>query len=137
VSALRSLPARPLVASADEDLLDELLRLLAAAGAEAEVATGGPALRRAHREAPLVLLGADVLASAPVRALPRRPGVVVVAPGEPPAPVWAAAVEQGAERVAVLPRTRAGWCPGWPRRCAAPSTVAASSSSAGAAGAPG
>src|SRR3712207_7772030 len=52
------------------------------------------------REAPLVLLGADVLTSAPVRGLPRRAGVVVVAPGEPPAPVWAAAVEQGAERVA-------------------------------------
>ena len=108
MSALRSLPARPLVASADEDLLDDLLRLLATAGAEAEVATGGPALRRAHREAPLVLLGADVLASAPVRGLPRRPGVVVVTPGEPPAPVWAAAVEQGAERVAVLPADE-GW----------------------------
>ncbi|WNV76213.1 septum site-determining protein Ssd [Geodermatophilus sp. DSM 44513] len=100
--------ARPLVASADEDLLDDLLRLLAAAGAEPEVATGGPALRRAHREAPLVLLGADLLATAAVQALPRRPGVVVVAPGEPPAPVWAAAVERGAERVAVLPADE-GW----------------------------
>jgi secretion/DNA translocation related CpaE-like protein len=108
VSAFRSPPPRPLVASADEDLLDDLLRLLAAAGAEPEVATGGPALRRAHREAPLVLLGADVLASAPVRGLPRRPGVVVVAAQEPPAPVWAAAVEQGAERVAVLPADE-GW----------------------------
>nr|MDP9462036.1 hypothetical protein [Actinomycetota bacterium] len=54
-------PARPLVVSADEPLLDELLRLLAAAGAEPELATGGPALRRAHRDAPLVLLGADAL----------------------------------------------------------------------------
>lgn len=108
MSAFRPPPPRPLVASADEDLLDDLLRLLAAAGAEPEVATGGPALRRAHREAPLVLLGADVLASAPVRGLPRRPGVVVVAVGEPPAPVWAAAVEQGAERVAVLPADE-GW----------------------------
>ncbi|MDP9429774.1 MAG: septum formation initiator, partial [Actinomycetota bacterium] len=108
MSVLRSLPARPLVASADEDLLDDLLRLLAAAGAEAEVATGGPALRRAHREAPLVLLGADVLASAPVRGLPRRPGVVVVAAEEPPALVWAAAVEHGVERVVVLPADE-GW----------------------------
>jgi secretion/DNA translocation related CpaE-like protein len=108
VPAFRSLPARPLVASADEDLLDDLLRLLAAAGAEPEVATGGPALRRAHREAPLVLLGADVLASPAAQDLPRRPGVVVVAPEEPPAPVWAAAVERGAERVAVLPADE-GW----------------------------
>ncbi|MFW3170157.1 septum site-determining protein Ssd [Geodermatophilus sp. CPCC 206100] len=99
----RSLPPRPLVVAADEELLDDLLRLLAAAGAEPVVASGGSGLRRAHREAPLVLLGADVLTTAPVRGLPRRPGVVVIAPGEPPAGAWAAAVELGAERVAVLP----------------------------------
>jgi secretion/DNA translocation related CpaE-like protein len=103
VPALRTPPARPLLVSGDEELLDDLLRVLAAAGAEPEVATGGPALRRAHREAPLVLLGADALATGPVRGLPRRPGVVVVAPAELPAPAWAAAVELGAERVAVLP----------------------------------
>lgn len=96
-------PARPLVVSADEDLLDDLLRLLATAGTEPELATGGPALRRAHRDAPLVLLGADALTSGAVRALPRRPGVVVVS-GQPLPPAgWAAAVEVGAERVAVLP----------------------------------
>ncbi|MGY1744170.1 septum site-determining protein Ssd [Blastococcus sp. SYSU D00695] len=100
-------PARPLLVSGDDDLLDEALRLLAAAGAEPEVATTGPALRRAHREAPLVLLGADVLASGPVRVLPRRPGVVVLARGELPAAGWAAAVELGAERVAVLPTDEA------------------------------
>src|SRR3978361_1909519 len=44
---------RPLVASSDEQLLDDLRRVLAAAGAEPELATGGPALRRAHRDAPL------------------------------------------------------------------------------------
>ncbi|SEP27872.1 septum site-determining protein Ssd [Trujillonella endophytica] len=93
--------------SADEELLDEALRLLAAAGAEPEVATAGPALRRAHREAPLVLLGADALASGPVRALPRRPGVVVLARGELPPLGWAAAVELGVERVAVLPADEA------------------------------
>jgi secretion/DNA translocation related CpaE-like protein len=96
-------PPRPLVVSTDEELLDELLRLLAAAGAEAELATGGPALRRAHREAPLVLLGVDALTGSALRALPRRPGVVVVATGELPPAEWAAAVEVGAERVAVLP----------------------------------
>jgi secretion/DNA translocation related CpaE-like protein len=89
--------------STDEELLDDLLRLLAAAGTEPEVATGGPALRRAHRDAPLVLVGADALATGVVRALPRRPGVVVVATGELPATAWAGAVELGAERVAVLP----------------------------------
>jgi secretion/DNA translocation related CpaE-like protein len=93
--------------SADDELLDETLRLLAAAGAEPEVATGGPALRRAHRQAPLVLLGADALDFREVRALPRRPGVVVVARAELPPAGWAAAVELGAERVAVLPADEA------------------------------
>jgi secretion/DNA translocation related CpaE-like protein len=103
-----ALPARPLVVSADERLLDDLLRVLAAAGAEPELATGGSALRRAHREAPLVLLGADVFDTPVVRALPRRPGVVVVATRELSPAEWAAAVELGAERVALLPADE-GW----------------------------
>src|SRR3954452_14683569 len=98
---------RPLVVSSDEQLVDDLLRLLAAAGAEAELATGGPALRRAHRSAPLVLVGADVLPTPAVRALPRRPGVVVVSAAELPAADWATAVELGAERVARLPADEA------------------------------
>ena len=88
----------------DAGLLDDLLRLLAAAGTTGELTAGGGALRRAHRDAPLVLIGAEVLGSAPVRALPRRPGVLVVARGEPDPEVWPAAVEVGAERVVALPR---------------------------------
>jgi secretion/DNA translocation related CpaE-like protein len=95
--------ARPLVVTADGALLDDLLRLVATAGAEAEVATGGPALRRAAREAPLVLLDAEALTVPAVRALPRRPGVVVVSAAAMAPERWAAAVEVGAERVAVLP----------------------------------
>jgi secretion/DNA translocation related CpaE-like protein len=102
VIATRS-ASRPLVVATDEALLDDCLRVLAAAGAEPDVATGGPALRRAHREAPLVLVGAEVLSAPPVLALPRRPGVVVVARAALPADGWAAAVEVGAERVVVLP----------------------------------
>jgi secretion/DNA translocation related CpaE-like protein len=105
VSASHPAP-NPLVVTLQDRLLDDLLRLLATAGAEAQLATGGPALRRAYREAPLVLLGADVLTSPAVRGLPRRPGVVVVAEALPPEG-WAAAVELGAERVAVLPADEA------------------------------
>jgi secretion/DNA translocation related CpaE-like protein len=101
--AARPSAARPLVVSTDEELLDDLLRLLAAAGAEPELATGGPALRRAHREAPLVLVGADALGTGAVRLLPRRPGLVVVADAELRPGDWARAVELGAERVALLP----------------------------------
>jgi secretion/DNA translocation related CpaE-like protein len=96
------------VVSADEHLLDDMLRVLAAAGTEPEVATGGSALRRAHREAALVLVGADVLEAAVVRALPRRPGVVVVATAELSPAEWATAVELGAERVALVPDDE-GW----------------------------
>ena len=99
----RGAPVRPLVVSDDAHLLDGLLALLAAAGTEAERVTGGPGLRRAHRDAPLVLVGADVLPAPAVRALPRRPGVVVVSGRELPAGDWATAVELGAERVAILP----------------------------------
>jgi glutamate-ammonia-ligase adenylyltransferase len=102
---------RPLVVSSDERLVDDLLRLLAAAGAEAELATGGPALRRAHRSAPLVLVGADALPTGAVRALPRRAGVVVVGRAELPAAEWATAVELGAERVARLPADEARLTP--------------------------
>ena len=97
-------PVHPLVVSDDPGLLDDLLRLLAAAGTTGELTAGGSALRRAHRDAPLVLLGAEVLGAAPVRALPRRPGVLVVVRGEPDPDVWPAAVEIGAERVVALPR---------------------------------
>lgn len=100
-------PAHPLVVSSDDGLLDDLLRLLAAAGAEPEVATDGPALRRAHRAAPLVLLGSDRLVSPAVRSLPRRQGVVVVAAAPLTPEGWAAAVAVGAERVAVLPEDEA------------------------------
>jgi secretion/DNA translocation related CpaE-like protein len=48
-------------------------------------------------------VGADALTVGAVRALPRRPGVVVVASGQLPAADWAGAVEIGAERVVVLP----------------------------------
>ncbi len=89
---------------ADDDLLDDVLRLLATAGCTPEVAQGGAPLRRAHRTASLVVLCADALASAAVRGLPRRPGVLVVADRDLPADDWAAAVEAGAERVLALPR---------------------------------
>jgi secretion/DNA translocation related CpaE-like protein len=51
-----------------------------------------------------VLVGGDVLGSAAVRGLPRRPGLLVVLTEDPGPEVWAAAVDRGAERVVVLPR---------------------------------
>lgn len=99
---------RPLVVSSDDLLVDDLLRLLAAAGTTPELTHGSTAMRRAHRAAPLVVLGRDVLGAAGVRALPRRAGVVVATREEPAAEDFEAAFAVGAERLVVLPRDE-GW----------------------------
>jgi hypothetical protein len=62
--------ARPLVITADAELLDEVLRLAAKAGAELEVAPDVGAARSRYRAAPLILLGGDAVARACGRGCP-------------------------------------------------------------------
>ncbi|MFI8963531.1 septum site-determining protein Ssd [Streptomyces sp. NPDC053493] len=94
-------PARPLIVTEDLVLLDDLLRLCAAAGAEPEVHHTVPERRAAWSDPPLVLVGDD--AAARCRVAVRRPGVLLVG-REPDDPgVWRRAVETGAEEVLVLP----------------------------------
>jgi secretion/DNA translocation related CpaE-like protein len=50
---------RPLICTQDDRLLDELLRLTAAAGVEADVAVDPAAARRGWSRAPLVIVGPD------------------------------------------------------------------------------
>jgi secretion/DNA translocation related CpaE-like protein len=96
-------PSRPLLATGRPELLDDLLRLAAAAGVEAEVATDPIAARASWARAPLVLVGDDVAALAG-DALPRRSGgVVLVGVDLDDAGVWEHAVAVGAERVVFLP----------------------------------
>src|SRR3954449_354862 len=98
----------PLLVTADETLLDELLRLSAAAGTTPDVAHDVPAALRAWAKAPLVLVGADV-APALARASPsRREGVFVVLLAPTPDAVFRSALAVGAESVAELPRSE-GW----------------------------
>ena len=95
-------PARVLVATTSEDVLDELLRLVAAARAEPLVAHDRGAARRWWPDADLVLVAADMveaLGSAPTR----RDGVVLVGQGRPDAGLYESALRLGAEHVAVLP----------------------------------
>lgn len=95
---------RPLVVTADEALLDELLRLAAAADVEVDVATDPPAARGRYTTASLVVIGADQAQPCRRARLPGRPDVVLVTAGgdDEPEP-WAHAEALGAGHVAVLP----------------------------------
>ncbi len=95
-------PARPLLVTADVDLLDELLRLVATAGVEADVAVDAAAARDRWGRAGCVVVGADAAAACLRSRLPRRPGVVLLAHGDDPE-VWQRAVGLGAEQVLLLP----------------------------------
>lgn len=91
----------PLIVTEDVDLLDDLLRLCAAAGAEPEVHHTLPDHREGWEQAPLVLVGDD--AAARCHGAARRRGVMVVGRGRDVPDVWRRAVEIGAECVIRLP----------------------------------
>ena len=97
----------PLIVTSDETLLDELLRLSAAAGVVPEVAADGPSALRAWAAAPAVLVGADLADECARTRPPRRAGVHVVAWGAVADGVFRSAVAVGAEDVAELPRSAA------------------------------
>nr|WP_242440998.1 septum site-determining protein Ssd [Streptomyces sp. CB02923] len=92
----------PLIVTEDEDLLDDLLRLCAAAGATPEVAPGAARGRSpGWASAPLVIVGDDCAPR--LCGAGRRDGVVLVARGADDRQLWRLAVAVGAERVLVLP----------------------------------
>ncbi|MCX4963803.1 CpaE-like family protein [Streptomyces sp. NBC_00654] len=91
----------PLIVTEDVELLDDLLRLCAAAGAEPEVHHGPPERRGGWDRAPMVLVGDD--AAARCRGAARRRGVLLVGRDQDDPDVWRKAVEIGAEYVLRLP----------------------------------
>ncbi|HEY0487077.1 MAG TPA: septum site-determining protein Ssd [Mycobacteriales bacterium] len=97
---------RPLVVADDPGLVDDLLRLAAAASVEVEVAHDPVAARTSWNSAPMVLVGGALGAACARARMPRRPRVVLVgdkdATPETEA-VWAVATELGAEHVVFLP----------------------------------
>jgi secretion/DNA translocation related CpaE-like protein len=93
----------PLLITADEILLDELVRLCAAAGTTAEVASDVAAALPGWSTASLVLLGADLASDVARAGPPRRDGVHVVAWGDAPDELFRTALAVGAEGVAPLP----------------------------------
>ncbi|MEU3982497.1 septum site-determining protein Ssd [Streptomyces sp. NPDC026672] len=94
-------PGRPLIVTEDPRLLDDLLRLCAAAGATPEVHHGLPERGGGWEAAPLVLVGDD--AARRVRAAARRRGVVLVGRDQDDPDVWKRAVQIGADHVLMLP----------------------------------
>lgn len=89
----------PLIVTRDEPLLDELLRLAAAAGVVPEVVPDVSAALRAWVGAPLVFVGVDVAERLSLAAPARRTGVHVVGLGAVPDEAFPAAVRLGAEDV--------------------------------------
>ncbi|MBM7783441.1 septum site-determining protein Ssd [Tenggerimyces flavus] len=99
-------PDRPLALTTDEELLDDLVRLAAAAGVVLDVVTEPAGVRRTWSTAPLVLVGADASAALARAAPMHRPGVVVVG-RSPQISHWRNAVELGADLVVSLPEQEA------------------------------
>ncbi len=94
---------RPLIVTADAALLDDLLRLTAAAGLQADVAHDAGASRRAWSTAPIVLVGNDLADDLVRRSPPRRPNIFLVSRDLDDAEVWQRAVDVGAEQVTIMP----------------------------------
>lgn len=94
---------RPLLATADPALAEELSRLAAAAGAAVDVSPSPERALRSWSSAPVVLVGADLAAALVELAPPRRPGVHVVGWSPSPPGSFRDALLVGAERVVELP----------------------------------
>jgi len=94
-------PGGPLIVTEDESLLDDLLRLCAAAGTEPEVVFTAPPRAMSWDNAPLVLVGAE--AAGRVRGAARRKGVLLVGRDLDDPEVWRQAVDIGADHVIFLP----------------------------------
>lgn len=95
----------PLLATCDPDLLDDLLRLAAAAGVTLDVAHDPASAARLWSSAPVVLVGPDLTSSIAERQPPRRPDVYLLGRGDPD---YRGAVLLGASDVVSLP-ARESW----------------------------
>lgn len=101
-------PARPLVVSGDEAVVDELVRLAAAADVELTVVREAALARASWAAAPMVVVGDDETAAVLTCGLPRRRGTVVLGRDLDDPGIWQRAVAVGAEQVVFLPEAE-GW----------------------------
>ncbi|WP_018506283.1 septum site-determining protein Ssd [Parafrankia discariae] len=94
---------RPLVVTDAPDLLDDLLRLAAAAGSAVTVAPTARAASRYWASAPLVVVGADRAAACVAAGLPERSDIVLVGADVDDHRTWNLALLINAEHVIFLP----------------------------------
>jgi secretion/DNA translocation related CpaE-like protein len=88
---------RALIVTADEGLLDEVLRIAAAAGVEMAHCRE-PTSRTLWRTAPVILLDAAQVRAAAEARPARRPGIVVIVDADPPEAMWELCVRLGVDR---------------------------------------
>ncbi|MCX9191408.1 hypothetical protein C3Y87_08270 [Carbonactinospora thermoautotrophica] len=96
-------PARPLVVTADRALLDDVLRLAAAAAVEPDVAHDVSQARKRWAAASVVVVGDDLCEALAEAALPRRDNVVLIGSDLDDGDIWRRAVRLGAGDVIFLP----------------------------------
>jgi secretion/DNA translocation related CpaE-like protein len=94
---------RPVAFVEDDSLLDEVLKLAAAAGCSVERVPDSAAARARWASAPMVILDPAAMRDCVDSGLSRRGSIFVVCAGEPPHEVWVTAVALGVERVIWLP----------------------------------
>lgn len=94
---------RPMAFVVDESLLDDLLKLAAAADCQLERVPDATAARQCWSTAPLILLDRKAVAECISEAMPTRDAIVVVTTDPEPPELWKQAMEIGAERVITLP----------------------------------
>lgn len=94
---------RPMAFVADESLLDDLLKLAAAADCQLDSVPDAAAARHCWSTAPLILLDQKAVAECITEAMPTRDAIVVVTTDPEPPELWKQAMEIGAERVITLP----------------------------------
>ncbi|GIH25993.1 septum formation initiator [Acrocarpospora phusangensis] len=94
---------RPLAITDDQDLLDDLLRIAAAAGVELDVTHVASRARPQWRTAPLIVVGTDLADDLAATAPPPRQNVLLVTrtPDDPTS--WRKCVAVGAQTVLELP----------------------------------
>ncbi|MEV4217018.1 septum site-determining protein Ssd [Nonomuraea sp. NPDC049725] len=94
---------RPLVISEDRDLLDDLVRIAAAAGAQLDVAHVPSHARPFWSQAPLVVIGADLAEAVAAASPPARDQVLLVTRDPDDPDTWRRCVAAGAQAVVALP----------------------------------